>query len=177
MCLAQIQAATGFTVPQFKAHSAGLFEEVGVALAQADEARLQRLTTPSCFETMRPALRSRPKGQRHSWTSHGVVSSIKQIRVGFSSSDRERKFAQVTCAIEAQMVYEIHDTAGKLVGSTGSAATPHSLTDIWVFERMLAPGGAWRLKERLGSLEELSEASCGAAKQEGAGASPPTGAR
>jgi hypothetical protein len=163
IALAQLQRAIGFTVPLFKTHAAVLFEEVGVALARADEAALARLTTPSCLATMRAALKARPKGQRHSWISHGADASIKQIRLGHSSRERHRKFAQVTCAIEAKMVYEIRDKEGKLVGSTGSEAAPHALTDVWVFERVLAEGGAWRLKERLGSLAELSSREGGAA--------------
>jgi predicted lipid-binding transport protein (Tim44 family) len=156
IALAQLQRAIGFTVPVFKRHAAVLFEEVGVALARADEAALARLTTPSCLATMRVALKARPRGQRHAWISHGVDASIKQIRLGHSSRDRTRKFAQVTCSIEARMVYEIRDGAGKLVGSTGSEDAPHALTDLWVMERVLVEGGTWRLKERLGSLSELT---------------------
>lgn len=163
IALAQLQRAIGFTVPLFKTHAAVLFEEVGVALARADETALARLTTPSCLATMRAALKARPNGQRHSWISHGVDASIKQIRLGHSSRDRSRKFAQVTCAIDARMVYEIRDGAGKLVGSTGTEAAPHALTDVWVLERVLVDGGIWRLKERLGSLTELSPQEGGAA--------------
>lgn len=169
IALAQLQLAIGFTVPTFKTHAALLFEEVGVALARADEAELARLTTPSCLATMLPALRSRAKGEKHQWISHGVNASIKQIRLGHSSRNRDRKFAQVTCAIEAKMVYEVRDASGKLVGSTGSEAAPHAVTDFWVFERMLAEGGTWRLKERLGSFSELTSSTTTSTLENGTG--------
>ena len=116
--------------------------------------------TPSCLRSMLPALKARPRGQRHSWTSHGVTASIKQIRLAHATQtggEEQRRYAQVTCVVDAAMVYEISG-AGE-TASTGSSEAPHQLCDVWVYERALGDGGSWRLKERLGTLSELQQTS------------------
>ena len=141
-----------FSALEFKAQAADLFTNVGQALARADEKRLATLTTPSCFRQMLASLRARPQGQVHTWSCPDITASIKQARIGYNASDKDVKYAQLTCAIDAKIVWEIRNDAGKLIGSTGSEEAPHALRDFWVMERCLSESASrsgWQLKERL----------------------------
>jgi len=145
-----------FTVPLFKVEAARLFGEVGAALAAADERKLRQITTPSCLQAMRASLRARPRGQRHSYRPRQIEAYIKQVRIGHNASNREMKFAQVTAHIRGQLVWEITNAKGEIVGGVGSEEDPFTVDDYWVFERYLADDGAWRLKERLETKAEAS---------------------
>ncbi len=143
---------SGWSVPQFKDEAAQIYTSVGTALAAADEAALRQLTTRSCFTTMAQSLRSRPAGERHHWQALDVAASIKQVRIGHHRQTPARRFAQVTAAIDARLVWTITDRRGKRVGGVGSKEEPFTASDFWVFERCIsepAEAPAWRLKERL----------------------------
>ncbi len=147
-----LRQAVGFTVPQFKEEAAEIYAGVGTALATADEATLRKLTTPSCFATMSASLRERPAGQRHKWTTLDVATSVVQVRIGHHASLPERKFAQVTCSIDAKLIWTITDKKGVRIGGLGSKDAPHETVDWWVFERCIAEPPEpprWRLKERI----------------------------
>ena len=142
----------GWTVPKFREEAEKIYVEVGDALAAADHSRLRKLTTPSCFSAMAAALRDRPKGQRQRWKVLNVKSSIRQVRIGHHATHVERRFAQVTCSIDADLIWEVTDRKGAKVGGLGTADEPHTASDYWVFERCIAQPPeppAWRLKERL----------------------------
>ena len=142
----------GFTVPQFKEEAASIYTGVGAALAAADEDQLRKLTTPSCFATMSASLRQRPNGQRHKWSTFDVGTKVVQVRIGHHASFPDRRFAQVTCEIDAKLVWTIKDKKGTIIGGLGSDAEPHRAHDHWVFERCIAAPPEpprWRLKERI----------------------------
>lgn len=146
------QQEVGFTVPTFKEEAAKIYAGVGAALAAADEAKLRQLTTPSCFATMAGSLRERPAGQRHKWTTLDVATSVVQVRIGHNASLLERQFAQVTCSIDAKLVWTITDKKGARIGGLGSKDAPHQTLDWWVFERCISSPPEpprWRLKERI----------------------------
>jgi len=146
------EALNGWAVPAFKEEAARVYSDVGQALAAADEVELRRLTTPSCFATMRGSLRDRPAGQRHLWDMLSVEARVLQVRIGHHKSAPERRFAQVTCEIDAKLIWTITDKKGVRVGGVGSVETPHEAKDFWVLERCIAmplEPPAWRLKERL----------------------------
>jgi predicted lipid-binding transport protein (Tim44 family) len=139
-------------VPTFKEEAAEIYAGVGAALAAADEAKLRQLTTPSCFATMAASLRERPAGQRHKWTTLDVATSVVQVRIGHNASLPERQFAQVTCSLDAKLVWTISDKKGARIGGLGSKDAPHQTLDWWVFERCIASPPEpprWRLKERI----------------------------
>ena len=147
----------GFTVPNFKEEAAGIYADVGSALAAADEAELRKLTTPSCFATMASSFRKRPPGQRQKWTTLEAVASVVQVRVGHHASMPGRQFAQVTCKVDAKLVWTIQDKKGVTVGGLGSKDEPHQMRDFWVFERCIAEPPEpprWRLKERIAQPKE-----------------------
>ena len=143
----------GWGVPRFKEEAARIYTDVGTALANADEAALRRLTTPSCLAAMLPSLRSRPAGQRQRWETLECNTSVVQVRIGHHASNPDRRFAQVTCGIDAKLVWTITDKKGATVGGLGSAAEPYREKDVWwVFERCIsqpAEPPAWRLKEQI----------------------------
>eukprot|EP00965_Chrysotila_dentata_P124980 4131154-Pleurochrysis_carterae.AAC.1 len=87
--------------------------------------------------------------------SHAILTS-PQVRIGHNASNREMKFAQVTAHIRGQLVWEITNAKGEIVGGVGSEEDPFTVDDYWVFERYLADDGAWRLKERLETKAEAS---------------------
>ncbi len=151
------RALPGFSVLDFKKEAASLFDRVGDALARADERALARLTTPSCHKPMAASLRARPRGEEHSWAVSGITASIKQARVGHNATNKDIHYAQLTCAIDAQVIWEIR-RKGERVGGVGSAEQPHALCDYWVMERCLsddpqvAASSAWKLKMRLGDV-------------------------
>jgi predicted lipid-binding transport protein (Tim44 family) len=161
MAVVQLRRSVdGWTVPRFKLEAAQIYTDVGDALAAGDEAALRKLTTPSCLTTMLRSLRSRPKGQRHRWETLDVTASVRQVRIGHHASAPERRFAQVTCEIQAQIIWSIKDRKGGRVSGLGSKEAPHAANDIWVFERCIADPvepPVWRLKEKL-STEEAANA-------------------
>ena len=143
----------GWGVPRFKAEAAKIYSDVGVALASGDEAALRQLTTPSCFAELAASVRARPVGQRHRWETLSCTASVVQVRVGHHASNPERRFAQVTCAIDASLVWTISDKKGVVVSGLGSSAEPYRDNNVWwVFERCIslpAEPPAWRLKEQI----------------------------
>lgn len=144
----------GWGVPRFKQEAADIYTGVGKALAAADEAALKKLTTASCFAQMLPSLRARPAGQRHAWETLSCTATVVQVRIGHHKSNAERRFAQVTCGIDAQVVYTMQDKkTGAVVGGLGSAAEPYHEKNVWwVFERCISQPvepPAWRLKEQI----------------------------
>ena len=143
-------------MPHFKRHAAQRFDGVGAALAAADEPALRELTTPSCFAAMMPTIRNRPAGQRQLWHSQNVDAKIKQVRIGHNASAPNMQYAQVTCEIDAEVVWEILSPRGEVIGGTGKKGEPFRAQSNWVFEGCIsikadpaAPLHAWRLKERL----------------------------
>lgn len=139
-------------MPKMKEEAAAIYADVGAALAAADEAKLRKLTTPSCFATMSAAIRDRPAGQRQTWTTIDANASVVQVRIGHHASNAERRFAQVTCRMDAKIIWAITDKKGKSIGGLGSDEAPHETRDTWVFERCIAEPTEpprWRLKERI----------------------------
>ena len=116
------QIEPSWTVPNFKAHAAELYTQVGHALAASEEQTLARITTPSCFQIMRQSLRSRPRTERHHWEAVHVAASIKQVRIGHMESDRERHYAQVTC--------EVHDPRRAAAPPRRAATAPLARSDL-----------------------------------------------
>lgn len=151
----------GWGVPAFKVEAARIYTEVGKALAASDHQSLRKHTTPSCYQQLAPSLDARPAGQRHKWESLGCAASVVQVRIGHHQNTPDRRFAQVTCAIDAQLVYTITDKTGAVVGGVGSAAEPYRETDVWwVFERCISQAAdtpAWRLKEQIRKPPETAE--------------------
>lgn len=150
----------GWTVPTFKEEAAQIYTDVGAALAAADEKQLRMLTTPSCYATMAASLRERPGGQKQRWQTLDVSTSVVQVRIGHHASFPERRFAQVTCSIDAKLVWTITDKKGKSIGGLGTRDQPHASKDWWVFERCIsAPPEPprWRLKERIAVEAKLEE--------------------
>lgn len=143
----------GWGVPAFKQEAAKIYTDVGAALANADEKLLKKLTTPSCFATMKASLRERPNGQRHEWDVRSCIAKVVQVRIGHHASNPGRRFAQVTCEIEASLVWSIFDRKGAIVGGVGSKAQPFEEKGVWwVFERCISQPPeppAWRLKEQI----------------------------
>ena len=97
----------GWAVPEFKLEAATLYEQVSLALAAEDAAKLQELTTPSCFAALNESLQARPSGQRHSWEAQEIVASVKQVRFTHSANQTDRQYAQVTCGIVCNLVWRI----------------------------------------------------------------------
>lgn len=95
-----------------------------------------------------------------------MLASLKQVRMGHHASQSERRFAQITCAVSAKLVWTIKDARGKMVGGVGSEGEPFAIDDLWVFERCVAgcdgDNPAWRLKAR---LETGSGTATGAAQR------------
>lgn len=153
MQVAQIrQNLPEFTVPKFTIEASEIYTQVGAALAAADEKALRRLTTPSCFAGMRENIRGRPFGQRQKWETLSVTARVRQVRVGHHKSHPERHFAQVTCSIDASVLWTVRDKSGARVGGVGSADEPYQASDLWVFERCVTDPPeppAWRLKEKM----------------------------
>ena len=152
----------GWTVPKFKLEAAQLYIDVGAALAAGSESKLRNLVTPSCLPALLQSIRARPKGQRHTWETRNVQASIRHVRIGHHASNPGRQFAQITCSIDAQVVWAITDKrTGARVGGVGSAEAPHEAKgDLWIFERCITEPGesqpAWRLKEKMGSLQDAA---------------------
>ena len=144
----------GFSVPSFKKEAASIFCGVGTALASADHRKLRTLTTPMCYATMSGSLSQRPAGEQHLWEALDVTASLKQVRVGHHKSSPDHRFAQITCAVNAKLIWSIRDAHGQAIGGVGTAEEPFDLSDYWVFERCItgdAAGDAhsWRLKARI----------------------------
>lgn len=153
MAIVQLRGVlSGWGVPMFKEESARIYTDVGVALAARDEKKLRELTTPSCFKQLIASMRKRPKGQRQRWETDSVVASVRQVRIGHHKSSPERKFAQVTCSIDAKIIWTIMDSKGAIISGVGSEDEPHEVNDLWVFERCISQAvepPRWRLKQRL----------------------------
>lgn len=153
LAVAGLRRTIGWTVPAFKQTAAEIYGAVGAAFAAGDLGALKRLTTPSCHAVMRDALKSRADGERHEWETLDVRTSIKQVRIGNHKSTPGRQFAQVTCSIDATLIWSVFDRHGKRVGGMGSSEEPHALNDLWVFERCISEPAekspTWRLKEKL----------------------------
>ena len=165
-----------------------IYRAVGSALAARDEAALQELTTPSCFEDMQKSLNSRKRNHLVHWKVLQLTASAEQMRIGkqrrsayassaavdciassssaASASSASVIFAQLTCRINARVIWEVIDTSGggrqRQRGGgrlwrcgVGSASAPHELSDTWVLERCISHGGEglprarWRLKAKL----------------------------
>jgi predicted lipid-binding transport protein (Tim44 family) len=152
LAVVQLRNTAGFTVPAFRDEARQIYGDVGSALARADMSALRKLTTPSCFASLSDSLRQRPKGQRHTWDVVDVAAAVRQVRIGHHKSAPERRFAQVTCSIDAKLVWTIRDGRGRVIGGLGNADAPHVANDFWVFEKCISQPvepPAWRLKERL----------------------------
>ena len=143
----------GWGVPAFKQEAAKIYTDVGAALANADVKTLKKLTTPSCFATMKASLRERPTGSATQWDVRSCIAKVVQVRIGHHASNPGRRFAQVTCEIEASLVWSIFDRKGAIVGGVGSKAQPFEEKGVWwVFERCISQPPeppAWRLKEQI----------------------------
>lgn len=141
----------GWGVPAFKREAGQIWADVGAALAAGDESRLRQLTTRLCFATMAPSLRERPAGQRQRWQTLDVDAKVRSVRIAHHASSPERRFAQITCSVEAGVVWTVLDKKGAVVGGVGSETQPHRTNDLVVFERCVsspAEPPAWRLKEK-----------------------------
>ena len=67
MAVVTLRKEAGWSVPSFRTEAANLYSEVGAALASGDQAALRDITTPSCYSTLLPTLKTRPAGNVHSW--------------------------------------------------------------------------------------------------------------
>lgn len=135
---------------KFKAEAGNLWSKVGAAVAEGSAAKLKKLTTPSCYTAMAKSLK-RPAGQRHAWEVFDVEAKVRSVRIGHHASAPERKFAQVTCSIDASIMWSISDSWGKHLGGVGSKEAPHTVNDIVVFERCITnpvEKPMWRMKEK-----------------------------
>ena len=144
----------GWSVPAMKAAAGEIYSEVGSALAAANEAKLKTLLTRSFFKKVLPSLRDRPKDQTQSWDILSVNPKVRNVRIGHHASNADRRFAQVTCQIEAKVVWTVTDRKGTVVGGVGSKSEPWKVNDLVVFERCIsqpAEPPAWRMKERMSS--------------------------
>lgn len=140
-----------WTAIKFKQEASKVWSDVGSSIAEGDEDLLRELTTPSCFATMAASFKTRPKGQRHRWETHGVEAKVRSVRIGHHASTPDRKFAQVTCSIDAKIVWTISDRKGHRVGGVGTAALPHEVHDLVVFERCISnpvQAPRWRMKDK-----------------------------
>ena len=147
----------GWSVPKFKAEAGRIYSDVGAALANADEKRLQQLTTPSCLATMVASIRERPANQRQKMQTLSVNAKIRTVRIGYHASNKDQSFAQITTSIEAKVVWGIWDKKGKRVGGVGSEKLPHVTNDLIIFERCISDKkGSWKMKEK--QTVEASEA-------------------
>ena len=135
----------------FKAEASNLWSDVGAAIAAGKADQLRKLTTPSCFATMSQSLKARPEGQRHRWETFGVEAKVRSVRIGHHASSPSRKFAQVTCSIDAKVVWTISDRKGQRVGGVGTSSLPHEVHDLVVFERCISDPvqpPSWRMKDK-----------------------------
>jgi len=153
LAVAGLRRTIGWTVPTFRQTAAEIYGGVGAAFAAGDLGTLRQLTTPSCYALMCDALKSRAGGERHEWETLDLRTSIKQVRIGNHKSTPGRQFAQVTCAIDATLIWSVFDQHGKRVGGMGTSEEPHAVSDLWVFERCISDPAekspTWRLKEKL----------------------------
>ena len=176
----QLQCQTSSSLKAAKQEAARVYEAVGAALAAGDEAALRELCTPSCFEQLKESLRARSQHEHHHWEVVELAASPAAIRIGkqqqqqqqqqrqqatgpsySSPSGGERLFAQLTCRIDARVVWEVvRDTShgGVHVRRIGSKDDPHVVAHHWVLERCIGepacdsvaePPSMWRLKARL----------------------------
>ena len=135
----------------FKAEASNLWSDVGAAIAAGKADQLRKLTTPSCFATMSQSLKARPEGQRHRWETFGVEAKVRSVRIGHHASSPSRKFAQVTCSIDAKVVWTISDRKGQRVGGVGTSSLPHEVHDLVVFDRCISDPvqpPSWRMKDK-----------------------------
>ena len=147
------QKVAGWTVPTFKDEVLSIYSGVGAALANADEEGLQVLTTRSCYESLLRSIRSRQRGETHTWKLLEASVNVKQVRIGHNASMPSRQFAQVTCLISSKLVWSIKRGRRKS-GGVGTVDTPHSASDLWVLEKCITdpPKDAptcWKLREKL----------------------------
>ena len=132
---------------------------VGKALASGDHDELRKLATPTQYSQLIQSLESRSPSEVHTYEASDVVAHIRQVRLGHAASAPELKFAQVTAAISATVVWRVCDAAGEITGGLGADDPPYEIKhDLWVFESCTTetPALGWRLKARLG-LEQQSE--------------------
>ena len=156
----QLQRQTSSGLKAAKQEAARVYEAVGAALAAGDEAALQELCTPSCFEQLKDSLRTRSQHEHHHWDVVELAASPKAIRIS-SESDGGRLFAQLTCRIDARVVWEVvrdSSRGGEHVRRIGSKGDPHVVAHHWVLERCIGEpicegvaeaSSMWRLKARL----------------------------
>ena len=111
----------GWTVPKFKLEAAQLYIDVGAALAAGSESKLRNLVTPSCLPALLQSIRAPPKGQRHTWETRNVQASIRHVRIGHHASNPGRQFAQITCSIDAQVVWRSPTSARARVSAALAA--------------------------------------------------------
>ena len=142
LAIAQLRRTVpDFNVPDFKRTAADLYTSVSTALAEGNRGRLEAMCTASCYATLERSLRSRARGERHSWRGGSVVASVKMVRLGHQkgggsdqkgggsnegkgAEDLPRKYAQVTCQITAELLYDVFDRHGVRVGGAGSEEAP-----------------------------------------------------
>ena len=153
LAVGQLRRATDFTVPLFRAEAQDLYQKLGKALASADADELRKLATPTQYSQLIQSLESRSASEVHTYEATDVVAHIRQVRLGHAASAPELKFAQVTAAISARVVWRVCDAAGEIVGGLGADDPPYDIKqDLWVFESCTTetPALGWRLKARLG---------------------------
>ena len=204
--VSQLNVSLGWRQEACK-EAARVYAAVGSALAARDEVALRELTTPTCFKSMQKSLNSRKRSHLVHWEVLQLTASVEKVRTGkqrrsayatsasvdcvaspssaTSSYSSSVLFAQLTCRIDARVIWEVIDASsagGRLRRhGTGPASAPHELSDTWVLERCISLGGegqggegglpatSWRLKAKLvepsGPLEGLPAAAAGTATQ------------